>query len=181
MGGLQRPEERGAIRVDRILSNLLLLHDPEEIVEIRSIDPKPTISGLFKANSANIEKQLSRYKGRTFYQTMNRIDPGCYSRAQRETLMPNPRETTSDRDIVGYNWILIDADPVRPSGVSATDREKELAGKTVRAVYLHLKKLGFSEPIAADLQGSGGDREQGNRLPVSESSGYVVLYRSGSD
>ena len=146
--------------MDRILSNLLLLHDPEEIVEIRSIDPKPTISGLFKANSANIEKQLSRYKGRTFYQTMNRIDPGCYSRAQRETLMPNPRETTSDRDIVGYNWILIDADPVRPSGVSATDREKELAGKTVRAVYLHLKKLGFSEPIAAD---------SGN--------GYHLLYR----
>ncbi len=136
--------------MEGILSSLLLLHDPEDIIEIRSIDPKPTISGLFKANSDNIEKQLARYKGRTFYQTMNCIDPGCYSRAQREVLMPNPRETTADRDIIGYNWILIDADPVRPSGVSATDNEKELARKTARAVYLHLKKLGFSEPIAAD-------------------------------
>lgn len=136
--------------MDGILSSLLLLHDPEDVIEIRSIDPKPTISGLFTANSANIEKQLARYKGRTFYQTMNCIDPGCYSRAQREVLMPNPKETTSDRDIIGYSWILIDADPVRPSGVSATDGEKEQARKTARAVYLHLKKLGFSEPIAAD-------------------------------
>ena len=86
--------------MDGILSNLLLLHDPDDIIEIRSIDPKPTISGLFKANSDSIEKQLSRYKGRTFYQTMNCIDPGCYSRAQREVLMPNPKETTSDRDTV---------------------------------------------------------------------------------
>ena len=136
--------------MDGILSSLLLLHDPEDVIEIRSIDPKPTISGFFKANSANIEKQLARYKGRTFYQTMNCIDPGCYSRAQREVLMPNPKETTSDRDIIGYSWILIDADHVRHSGVSATDGEKELARKTARAVYLHLKKLGFSEPIAAD-------------------------------
>ncbi len=146
--------------MEGILSNLQLLHDPEDIVEIRSIDPKPTLSGLFKANSANIEKQLARYKGRTFYQTMNCIDPGCYSRAQREVLLPNPKETTSDRDIIGYNWILIDADPVRPSGVSATDSEKECARQTARAVYLHLKKLGFSEPIAAD---------SGN--------GYHLLYR----
>ena len=52
--------------MDGILNSLLLLHDPEDVIEIRSIDPKPTISGLFKANSANIEKQLARYKGRTF-------------------------------------------------------------------------------------------------------------------
>lgn len=146
--------------MDGILSSLLLLHDPDDIVEIRSIDPKPTISGLFKANSPNIEKQLARYKGRTFYQTMNSIDPGCYARAQHEMLMTNPRETTSDRDIVGYSWILIDADPVRPSGVSATNEEKELARRTAAAVYRHLKKLGFSEPIAAD---------SGN--------GYHMLYR----
>lgn len=146
--------------MEGILSSLLLLHDPEDIVEIRSIDPKPTISGLFRADSPNIEKQLARYKGRTFYQTMNCIDPGCYSRAQREVLMPSPKETTSDRDIIGYNWILIDADPVRPSGVSATDTEKELARKTAGKVYLHLKKLGFSEPVAAD---------SGN--------GYHLLYR----
>ncbi len=136
--------------MDGVLSWLHLLHNPEDIVEIRSIEPKPVISGIFKADSPNIEKQLSRFKGRTFYQTINCIDPGCYSRAQREVLIPNPKETTADRDIIGYNWILIDADPIRPSGVSSTNSEKEQAKQTVILVYRHLKKLGFSEPIAAD-------------------------------
>lgn len=136
--------------MDGILKNLQLLHNPDEIVEIRSIDPRPTISGYFRADSPNLVTQLARFPDRTFYQSMNRIDSGCYSRAQREVLMPYPKETTSDKDIVGYTWILIDADPVRPSGVSATNEEKESAHQVAIAVFRHLRKLGFNDPIVAD-------------------------------
>ena len=111
--------------MDKILKDLLLLHDPEDIVEIRSIDSKPTLSGYFRADSPNIPGQIARYPGRTFYQTIIYVNPGCYARGQHEALTANPKETTSDKDIIGYSWILIDADPVRPSGVSATDAEKE--------------------------------------------------------
>ena len=38
--------------MDIALKWLTLLHNPEDIVEIRSIDPKPVISGYFKADSA---------------------------------------------------------------------------------------------------------------------------------
>ena len=31
------------------LSSLSLLHEPDEIIEIRSIDPNPVISGYFRA------------------------------------------------------------------------------------------------------------------------------------
>ena len=136
--------------MDGILKDLLLLHDPGDIVEIRSIDPKPTISGYFRADSPNIPGQIARYPGRTFYQTINCVNPGCYSRGQHEALTANPKETTSDKDIIGYNWILIDADPVRPSGVSATDLEKENAHTVARKVFYQLRKLGFCEPIVAD-------------------------------
>ena len=136
--------------MDGILKDLLLLHDPEDIVEIRSIDSKPTLSGYFRADSPNIPGQIARYPGRTFYQTINCVNPGCYSRGQHEALMANPKETTSDKDIIGYNWILIDADPVRPSGVSATDSEKENAHTVARKVFYQLRKLGFCEPIVAD-------------------------------
>ena len=136
--------------MDGILKDLLLLHDPGDIVEIRSIDPKPTISGYFRADSPNIPGQIARYPGRTFYQTINCVNPGCYSRGQHEALTANPKETTSDKDIIGYNWILIDADPVRPSGVSATDSEKENAHTVAREVFNQLRKLGFCEPIVAD-------------------------------
>ena len=35
--------------MDDTLNWLRLLHDPDEIIEIRSIDPKPVISGYFRA------------------------------------------------------------------------------------------------------------------------------------
>ena len=49
--------------MDRVLIEkaITLLHDPEDIVEIRSIDPKPAISGYFKASSQNIYKELARF------------------------------------------------------------------------------------------------------------------------
>ena len=136
--------------MDGILNFLKLLHDDSDIVEIRSIDPKPTISGYFRADSQNIMKELARFPGRTFYQTMNQIDCGCYARAQHEKLMPYPKETTSDRDIIGYRWILIDCDPVRPSGVSSTDAEKQEARRTAALVRKHLMERGFCEPVVAD-------------------------------
>ena len=104
--------------MDVILSGLSLLHEPDEIIEIRSIDPKPVISGYFRADSPAIAKELSRYPNRTFYQTMNRVKSACYAREQHERLVERPHETTTDSDIAGYQWLLIDADPVRPSGGS---------------------------------------------------------------
>jgi len=88
--------------MDGILTNLLALHAPEDIVELRSIDPKPTISGYFRADSPNIIDQLRRFPDRTFYQTLNSVNPACYSRGQREVLLPYPKETTSDKDIRGF-------------------------------------------------------------------------------
>lgn len=129
---------------------LSLLHAPEDIVEIRSIEPKPIISGYFRANSPAIQSELSRYPNRTFYQTLNRIKKGCYSREQHERLVERPNVTTSDNDIVGYQWILVDADPVRPSGISSSKAEKEAARKVAGTAMKKLMAMGFSEPIVAD-------------------------------
>lgn len=136
--------------MDIALKWLTLLHNPEDIVEIRSIDPKPVISGYFKADSAAIAKEIARFPNRTFYQTLQMVQPACYARGQHEHLMERPRETTSDNDIAGYQWILVDTDPVRPSGVSASQPEKEAARKVSATVMKKLMALGFKEPIVAD-------------------------------
>lgn len=146
--------------MDILVNWLKALHDADEIIEIRSIDPKPVISGYFRADSPNIQKELARYEGRTFYQTLNPVKQACYSRTQHEQLMPSPKETSSDNDIIGYKWILVDADPVRPSGVSATNAEKTAARAVATNVKAKLSTLGFCEPIVAD---------SGN--------GYHLLYR----
>lgn len=129
---------------------LEILHGEGAIVEIRSISPKPVLSGYFKVGSPNILTELSRYPHRTFYQTLNVVTEACYSRKQCEQIVPYPDETTSDNNIVGYQWILIDADPVRPSGISSTDAEKQEALEVIRRVYAALRKRGFMEPIVAD-------------------------------
>ncbi len=137
-------------QMNEMTEALTLLHEPEEIIEIRSISPRPVISGYFRADSPNVARELARYPDRTFYQTMNPIYKECYARAQHEKLTPNPAETTSDRDIMGYRWILVDADPVRPAGVSASREEKEAAHLVAVRVMRRLVAMGFQEPIAAD-------------------------------
>lgn len=136
--------------MDVTVNWLSLLHEPDEIVEIRSIDPKPVVSGYFKADSPAIAKELAKYPNRTFYQTMNRVKSACYSRGQHERLIERPKETTSDNDIAGYQWILIDADPVRPSGISASKDEKEAARRVAGMAMKKLMGMGFSEPVVAD-------------------------------
>ena len=136
--------------MDITMSWLSLLHDPDEIIEIRSIDPKPVVSGYFRADSKAIAAELARYPRRTFYQTMNRIDEGCYSREQHERLVERPKETTTDADINGIQWILVDADPVRPSGISASTAEKEAARRVAATTMKKLMSMGFSEPIVGD-------------------------------
>ena len=136
--------------MDVTVNWLSLLHEPDEIVEIRSIDPKPVVSGYFKADSPAIAKELAKYPNRTFYQTMNRVKSACYSRGQHERLIERPKETTSDNDIAGYQWILIDADPVRPSGISASKDEKEAARRVAGMAMKKLMAMGFSEPVVAD-------------------------------
>lgn len=127
-----------------------VLHNSDDVVEIRSISPKPVISGYFRAGSPNIASELQRYPDRTFYQTMNMVDDACYSRGQHEHLVAYPSETTSDGDIIGYSWILIDADPVRKPGVSATNDEKAAALVVARQIWRCLKHRGFMEPVVAD-------------------------------
>jgi len=70
------------------------------------------------------------------------------------TLNPvNGDKTTgsaSDHDISHRRYLLIDVDPTRPSGVSATEAEKEIAGEVIDAIARWLKLLGFPDPILAD-------------------------------
>ena len=136
--------------MDITLTWLKLIHEPDEIIEIRSIDQKPVISGYFMAGSDAISREIARYPNRTFYQTMNRVKTACYAREQHERLVERPKETTSDNDILGYQWILVDADPVMPSRVSASNEEKEAARRVAGKAMKKLMSMGFSEPIVAD-------------------------------
>lgn len=119
-----------------------------ELTEIRVIG-QWTQSGYFTSVD-KIISEIKRYQGSNIYFTLNTISDACYSREQRDRIIERPKNTTSDNDVIRRNWLLIDIDSKRATGVSATDAEKEESFIVGRKVYKYLRSLGFSDPISAD-------------------------------
>ena len=122
-----------------------------ELVEIRILDNnnKRTYSGYF----TDIEKLISEvrnYDNCNIYFTLNAIDTACYSREQHDRIVQKPKATTSDKDIIGRTWCLIDVDIEKPSDTNSTNEEKELAKPVVNEIYKFLRDEGFNKVIVAD-------------------------------
>lgn len=123
---------------------------PSGIIEVRAVGSK-TFSGYYKDRSKLIADLLS-HDDLTWYFVMNDIDEACYSREQHEkiVMLSKSSKTTSDKEITAIRWLLVDADPVRPSGVGATNEEKARALDTIGKVFNYLRGIGFSEPVVCD-------------------------------
>lgn len=138
---------------------------PDGVIEVRTTDGW---SGYYR-NREKLLQDLSRHKDKTWYFVMNDIKDACYSREQCEKLMcKKGLKTTSDKEISAVRWLLIDADPVRPSGVSSTDVEKDAALETTGRIYHYLNSVGFSRPVICD-SGNGYHLLYSVKLPPSDS------------
>lgn len=127
-----------------------LFKNDNELVEMRAIANKVTYSGYYK-NVENlirdIEYLAQQHQDIQFYYTLNKIDERIYSRQQSECFVKNPKNTTTDAEIVGRRFILIDLDPVRPAGINSSDVELEYAHEKARDVYRFLRENGFNPSI----------------------------------
>lgn len=93
------------------------------------------------------------------YVTLNPVSPSLLARSANR-IRPRARETTQDKDVLRRRWLLVDIDPIRPSGVSATDSELDKARKTADRIRTELAGAGWPEPIM-----------------VMTGNGYHLLYR----
>ena len=138
--------------------NLHILKPDGELFEIRFIgnSGKLNFSGYFTDTDILIErmKNLSTTEQGNFYITLNKINSACYSRQQKDIFVKNCKITTSDNDIDKYEWLLLDFDPKRPSGISSSQDQLEYAHQSALKVYAYLKEYGFPEPIVS-LSGNG--------------------------
>lgn len=124
------------------------------IIEVRIIGDR-TWSGYFR-NIDNLIEAIEPYNDENIYFTLNEITEACYSRDQCEKIVKSGSrtKTTSDGDIQGRDYILIDIDPKRSSGVSATNEEIANARIVGNNVYKFLRDQGFTKPICA-FSGNG--------------------------
>lgn len=149
--------ERGCLE-----QSISIMKPDNELFEVRIIpsDRKKTMSGYFRDVNA-LEKAFEtvNLNDTNVYITLNRLNDACFSRLQRDRFRAGAT-TTSDTDVIRREWMFVDLDPVRATGVSSTAEEKAAAKVMAKEVHDYLRDLGFSEPIGAD---------SGN--------GYHMLYR----
>ncbi len=145
---------------------LKLLFGPGQVIELRALDvpdrgyPK-TYGGYFDDRNALV-KAASELSGKGIYVSMNVVDSSLLSRCHnRIEVQSKGTKLTSDREITRRNWLLIDCDPIRRSGISSTDDERAKALQVAEAIRDEMDLIhDWTHPILAD---------SGN--------GYHLLYR----
>ena len=139
---------------EKVKEALDLLKPDGQLYEIRILKGKTIISGYFTDTETLKEAfKTVNLRGANVFYTLNQIDDDCYSREQRDCFR-QVKVTTSDGDIIGYRWMLVDLDPVRRTGISSTNEELIRSKVMAEAVVKYLRELGFSAPIMA-LSGNG--------------------------
>ena len=144
------------MNADEIRKAIAVLHPDGELFEVRAIDGKWNASGYFTSADKLIE-QLAYAKIKqkaNIYITLGAIKGDCYSRTQHDKLIEFASPTTTDNDIAGYNWLMIDLDPKRASGVSSSDAELEAAKTKANDIFKWMYAKGWSDPVTA-VSGNG--------------------------
>jgi hypothetical protein len=107
-----------------VLTAIRLLSTPGQIIEVRAITEDGVASGYFDSPEELAEK-LEALDGlptvQGVYVTLNPVNPALFSRRANRIKMRLSKKdaTTADSDIVRRQWLPVDIDPVRPSGVSS--------------------------------------------------------------
>lgn len=136
-----------------IRKTIELMKPNSQLFEVRVIfNNKAMYSGYFNdADSLMTAFRELNVQGEcNVYITLNSINPACYDRQQKNTFCKNAKITTSDNDIIGYDWLMIDLDPKRPSGTSSTNEQIEKAKEYGNKIYQFMRNLGFSKPLFAN-------------------------------
>lgn len=127
-------------------------HNP--LVEIRLIGANKTASGYF-SDPHTMMREIAPYtRDMNAYWVMNPIMSECYGRDQQDKIVLKPKNTTSDKEIIGRDWVLIDVDCNRVAGVNATSKEAQYAYAKAAQVEGFLLSQGFNTPVKV-FSGSG--------------------------
>ncbi|MEZ5590142.1 MAG: hypothetical protein R3F53_05335 [Gammaproteobacteria bacterium] len=158
-----------------IRRTLELLHPAGTVFEIRILKTgrKKTVRGYFD-NVDAAAKNCHYWNGKApaIYVTLNPVNPALLARSANR-LESYAETTTVDTDIPARRWLLVDCDPVRPSGISSSDAEHAAALERIKSIRAALQEQGWPQPVAAD-SGNGGHLLYRIELPNNPASGQLV-------
>jgi|SRR5579884_76056 len=126
------------------------------VIEMRA--PKAgkykTISGYFNHPDALVESAAKWNGQANLYITLNKINPALLAR-RKNRAETYAEATTSDSDVIRLRWLLVDFDPQRSAGISATDSEHDAALQKAEECRKFLNEKHGISSVYAD-SGNGG-------------------------
>ena len=140
---------------NEIRKAIAIMKADDQLYEIRIHGgTKKIISGYFRGADKLIA-ELKKLRKQdldeaNIYISLNKINDACYDRKQRDVLRTYNDATTSDTDVVGYDWLMVDLDPVRPKDTSSTASQIEKAKQKANKIYEYMTNLGFEKPLVAE-------------------------------
>ena len=157
------------------------LFSPGQVAELRILEIPGTRG--FKFNAAGwfndwdaLAATAAAYNARNpagIYVTLNSLHRACLARTENKVI-ERIKDTSSDRDVVRRQWLPIDLDPERPSGVSSTNEELLAARKVMEQVATWLEtELHFPTGLKAH-SGNGVHLLYRIDLPSDEDSRLLV-------
>jgi hypothetical protein len=174
-------------RIDRgeILRATGLFLVPGSVTELRALDARlagdrrtGTVSGYFDSPDmlANAVARIEHAKG--IYAIPNPINPDLLARAaNRVRHVGRGDPLTADHDVTGRRWLLIDLDPLRPTGIASNATEHDAARRRAESILASLRVRGWPDPVVAD-SGNGWHLMYRIDLPVDE-AGLVQRVLAG--
>ena len=155
---------------------LRLFIEPGQVAELRALKVRQgnyrpvTVAGFYDqghlGDMARKALELTRHADGVYF-TLNPINPALMGRRANRASTAEDGICASDKDVLGKHWLLIDTDPVRPAGVSASDAEKALALEVGLAMREHLRERGWPDGIRGD-SGNGGHLLYRVMLPADD-------------
>lgn len=131
--------------------------EPGAVFEVRALDVKlsgsyrnGTIAGYFDSADRCVAELGKLTSAKGVYVTLNPVNPALLARCANRLDHAEKSNTTADHHIQRRRWLLLDVDPDRPSGIGASDAEKEAAKKKAREIYDYLKVRCWPLPLVAD-------------------------------
>lgn len=167
------------MRQDGLINELELrkaiqcLKPDNQLFEIRIIGKQKPISGYFKDADTLVNAfDTVDIRNANMYITLNQVNEACFSRMQSEKFLKGAN-ATSDNEVDGYNFLFIDIDPQRPTGISSSDEEYKAACEKAKKVYRYMEDIGFEKPIKA-ISGNGAHLLYKIHLKNSEDNQRLV-------
>jgi hypothetical protein len=160
--GVRAPVEDGAARVGA--SDFIRLLSRGGVLEVRQLRCESssggrfTASGYFDDPNAAVE-ELARidthFQPAGSYVTLNPVLRELLARSCNR-ITRQPECTTRDNEIAHRFALLVDVDPVRPSGISSTNAELANAHAVAEQLLnVASVEFGWPEPIVASMSGNG--------------------------